>query len=649
MKNTAPAKAVLLAAGFGTRLLPLTREVPKPLLPLWGRTMLDRALDTLAGFGVRAVLINLHHGADAIRAHLAKNPRTDLHLQFSFEPQLLGTGGALVRAREFLPDDEPFWLFNSDVAADLDPRPLLDDYARHQPLATLWLVRDIGPRTVEVREGKIVDLTSPRAGQPGLFTFSGLHLLSKRILDFLPKKEAFAAITPAYTQALQGGAVVRGVVPPDDFWFDVGTPVGYLAAHYNISHLHHIGHPCGGRLFDPAVARRATAAGAQVQDFAALEAGVQVGADVKLINCVAFAGAQIAPGVTAAGAVISHDVVVRHDVAGLVGRGDRWLDAVEQKAARKLGFAPDATVINTTGSRGSQRVFLRLRSGAQSAMLMRYDPAREENTLFARHARFLKKIGVAVPEILLDWPRHNLCLMEDLGDVDLLVLQHGLPRDRLLALYEAVLEVVMRLHVDGGLAAPGARLRHMPDFGPDLYRWERDYFAEHMLARRCGVPKAMITKIKQELAQTVWRLDDPLQVLLHRDLQASNVLWHKKQPYLIDFQGLRFGPAVYDLASLLCDPYADLPKTVQLQLLTYYERNVGNDLQLGMFWWAAVQRLAQALGAYAKLATQQETEHFADHIPAALRQLRRALGELPGFPVLRDWVEAQQTADPGMN
>lgn len=642
MKSVRPTKAVLLAAGFGARLLPLTREVPKPLLPLWGRTMLDRALDLLAGFGVREVLINLHHGADAIRAHLAKNPRTDLQIQFSCEPKILGTGGALVRARDFLPDDEPFWLFNADVVADLDPQPLLDDFARHQPLATLWLVRDIGPRTVAMRNGAIITLNSPRAGQPDLFTFSGLHLLSKRILDFLPKREVFVPITATYRKALRRGAVVRGVVPPDDFWFDAGTPVGYLAAHYNIRHLYDLGQPCGGRLFDPAVARRATAQGAQVQGFAAFDAGVQVGAGVRLFNCIALDGAQIAPKLELAGAIIGRDAIVEQPAEGLIGRADRWLETMEQKAIRKMGFDPQATTVSTSGMRGSQRLFLRLHGAGKSVILMRYDPTREENTLFARHARFLKKIDVPVPEILLDQPKNSFCIVEDLGAINLLDLQHGLARDRLLALYEAVLGVVMRLHVEGGLAAPRARLRHMPDFSPELYRWERDYFAEHMLVRRCGTPAPMVTRIKQELAQMVWRLDRPLQVLLHRDLQASNVLWHDKRLHLIDFQGLRFGPAVYDLASLLCDPYADLPKAVQQHLLAFYERNVGYDLQTGLFWWAAVQRLVQTLGAYAKLAAQPETEYFADHIPAALRQLRRALAELPGFPVLRDWVAVHQ-------
>ena len=642
MKNIRPTKAVLLAAGFGTRLLPLTREVPKPLLPLWGRTMFDHALDTLVGFGVGEVLINLHHGAEAIRSHLAKYPRADLQIQFSFEPEILGTGGALVRARHFLPDDKPFWLFNADVIADLDPQPLLNDFARQQPLATLWLVKDDGPKTVEMKEGRIRTLNSPHAGQPDLFTFSGLHLLSKRILNFLPKQERYASITAAYAEALQHGAVVRGVPLDDALWADVGTPMQYLAAH-GLVQQRHARKARGARLFDPVLVARAAASGAEVAGCVALADDVRVGPDVRLTNCVVLPGAQIGPGVALESVVVGAGVEVRRDAFGLVGRADRWLDDVESWAARRVGFDLPHTTVECRGERGSQRTFFRLLDGARTAMLMRYDPAREENTLFARHARYLRRIGVPVPEILLDWPRHRLCLTSDLGPYDLLGACRGLPLDRVVDLYERVLRVVIVLHTRGTFELGRARVRRMPDFGPDLYRWERNYFAEHMLAKRCGLPAAEITKIKRELVQMSWRLDAAPQVLLHRDLQSTNVLLKDGAPHLIDFQGMRLGAATYDLASLLCDPYMDLPDDVQTHLLDYYNFHVGHEVWVGIIGWAAVQRLAQALGAFARLSAQPGLAFFADHIPTALRQLCRALDSLPDFPALRRWAEAEQT------
>lgn len=639
MKNFRPTKAVLLAAGFGTRLLPLTRELPKPLLPLWGRSLLDRALDTLAGFGVREVLINLHQGADAIRAQLERHPRTDLHVQLSFEPVLLGTGGALVRAAWFLPEAEPFWMLNADVAADLDPKPLLADFARHHPLATLWLVPKFGPQTVEMRKGRVVNLTSPRAGQPDLFTFAGLHLLSKRILDFLPRQEVFASMTPTYTAAMSRGAVVRGVAPAHVFWSDLGTPAQYLATHAAVR-LAHRQRQRGGRLFGPIVARRAWRSGFQVNGFVALGDDVRIGQGARLANCVVLSGARIAPRVQLNAAVVGGATDVRRDASGLVGRADRWLDAVEQQALRRAGFAVERTMVNALGVRASQRTFARLLDGAQSAVLIRYDPAREENQLYARHARFLRRIGVPAPEVLLDWPRHRLCLTNDLGQQDLLTASHPLPRNALIALYERVLQVVLALHTRGTMAARRVGLQRMPDFDSELYHWEREYFAEHMLRRRCGLPLPAIRRITRELAQVAGHLERAPQVLVHRDLQSSNVLMHRGVPHLIDFQGMRMGAAAYDLASLLCDPYSDLPAGVQQHLVEFYACHGGGADVTAVFWWAAVQRLAQALGAFSRLSTQPDMAYFADHIPATLRQMRRALEHLPGFPALRAWVES---------
>ena len=637
MKIYRPSKAVLLAAGFGTRLLPLTREVPKPLLPLWGRALLDRALDLLAGFGVREVLINLHHGADAIRAHLAAQPRTDLQVQFSFEPEILGTGGALIRAKSFLPDTEPFWLFNADVAADLDPQPLLDAFAQHQPLAALWLMPYLGPRTVEVQDGRIVHLTSSRAGAPDLLTFTGLHLLTKRILDFLPQQEVFASMTPTYQAALVRGEVVRGVTVADAFWADAGKPMDYVAVHDAVRALHRQGRR-GGALFDPVMAQRACPAQEQGKGFVARAENAVVAPSARVEFCVLLPGARIAPHVDVVGAVVGPDTVVERNVTGLVGRAERWLDAAEQAAVRAVGFELAQTTVATDGMRGSQRTFMWLMSGARTAILMRYDPAREENKLFALHARFLKDLGLPVPAVLHDDTEQHLTVVEDVGERDLLNLSKGLDRAALLALYELVLRPVVLLHTKGAQEVRRVGLPRMPDFRPVLYHWEHNYFAEHMLTQRAHVPVAVVALIQAELAGIAKYFENEPQVLVHRDLQSSNIIWRDNRPYLIDFQGMRLGPAAYDLASLLCDPYADLPEEVQMHLLQAYNRASEHAVSVELFWVAAIQRLVQALGAFAKLSARPEQAAFARHIPAALRQLHRALGHQPRLPTLQAWV-----------
>ncbi len=124
--SDAPEKALVLAAGLGTRLRPLTLAFPKPLLPLWGVPLLGRVLAMLEAWGVREVAVNLHWKPELIREYLAGRV-SGMRVLFSQEPEILGTGGALMPLRSFL-EGGPFWVVNSDIAAALDPAPLLSSF-----------------------------------------------------------------------------------------------------------------------------------------------------------------------------------------------------------------------------------------------------------------------------------------------------------------------------------------------------------------------------------------------------------------------------------------------------------------------------------------------------------------------------------------
>ena len=129
-------------------------------------------------------------------------------------------------------------------------------------------------------------------------------------------------------------------------------------------------------------------------------------------------------------------------------------------------------------------------------------------------------------------------------------------------------------------------------------------------------------------------------------MQSSNVVLRNRQLALIDFQGMRWGAAAYDLASLLCDPYVMLPERLQESLLTFYERRSPRGaLVRQAFWPAAIQRLAQALGAYGRLSALPGTARFADYIPPALRMMARALNHVEGLDHLRALLS--KTIDPG--
>jgi aminoglycoside/choline kinase family phosphotransferase len=172
-----------------------------------------------------------------------------------------------------------------------------------------------------------------------------------------------------------------------------------------------------------------------------------------------------------------------------------------------------------------------------------------------------------------------------------------------------------------------------------VYRYERELFIRRYLIPR-GVPRAAVRRLAAELRRVQRRLEAEPLCLIHRDLQSTNVLLPRGRPALIDFQGMRLGPAAYDLASLLCDPYASLSAPLQDELLARYAARARRPLKdlAAAFRWAAVERLIQAIGAYARLAAVPETADFARHIRPALHMLRRQLAHLDNLPLLNHTI-----------
>ncbi len=607
MRTTGPAKAFILAAGYGTRMRPLSRDLPKPLMPVWGRPALERILRMLKGWGVRDVVVNIHHEAGAILNFAARNPVPGIRVNLSHEPDILGTGGALRRAEWFL-GGGPFWLINADIVARLNPDPLLRAFRARRCLAALWLHPTLGPRTVEMSNGWIGRFQSSHPGADGTYTFCGLHLVSPDVLDFLPES-GFAGIIPAYERAMKRGRRIAGVCVPGSFWADIGTPEQYLEAHRRLA-------PSRGA-------------------FAAIGQGVVRERNIRIRDSVVWDGAILRAGAVVENAVVGRGAEVVGRVSHVVMRAARGLEACEAGALGKLGWCVEDSTLQLLGPRGSARSFARIRSGSRSVILMRYSPERLENLLYTGHARFLARLGLRVPAVLLDWPAERLALIEDLGDESLLERIRGASAGEIEALYRKVLDGVLVFHRDGLRAARRQRLALMKPQSAALYRWERDFFAQHYLQNHLRLAPQRVRAIRRELARVSRRLAGVPDVLIHRDLQSSNILWTKGGPAFIDFQGMRPAAAAYDLASLLCDPYAGLPAALQERLLDCYARRCPADWDVKeAFWFAAVQRLIQALGAYARLSALPGLKHFERNIPPALSMLRRAADKIGGLPEL---------------
>jgi NDP-sugar pyrophosphorylase family protein len=224
-------KAMILAAGLGTRLRPLTDVTPKPLLPVAGTPMIVWNLLLLKRHGIREVVINLHHLGEMIRRALGDGSAFGMRIVYSHEPVILGTGGGIKQAEPHF-HGEPVLILNGDTLFELDLGALMAFHRNQQAAATLVLRRDPEAARwglVEVTNGsEVVRITGRGRSEPTPTTdrmFAGIHILHPRLLRSVPVGKE-SSIIDAYVRGIQEGERIMGY-DFDGFWSDVGTPERY--------------------------------------------------------------------------------------------------------------------------------------------------------------------------------------------------------------------------------------------------------------------------------------------------------------------------------------------------------------------------------------------------------------------------------------
>lgn len=219
-------KAVLLAAGLGTRLRPLTLTTPKPLLPLGDELLIDRQLKYLASAGIKEVAINLHHLGDKIKGHVENGSRYGLKIYYSHEPEILGTGGGIKQAAALLRTDT-FLALNSDALQDTDIGALVEYHVKTGPAATM-VVKAAGGEgfnPVEIDgNGMIVGF-----GGGGHF-YTGLQIIGQDLVNILPPVgKSSCLIKDGYMKLIEGGIPVASFLHTG-YFNDVGTMESYQSA-----------------------------------------------------------------------------------------------------------------------------------------------------------------------------------------------------------------------------------------------------------------------------------------------------------------------------------------------------------------------------------------------------------------------------------
>jgi NDP-sugar pyrophosphorylase family protein len=243
-------KAMILAAGLGTRLRPLTDDRPKALVEVAGRTLLEITLSRLRAFGIREVIVNVHHFAEMILEYLKANQHFGMHIEVSREDVLLDTGGGLKKAAWFFLRDsdprnsaEPFILHNVDVLSTIDLARMVQFHIEQQALASLavqdrkssrHLLFDGGLQLCGRRsasdqkaDGK-TELARP-SDQLQALAFSGIHVISPRLLPMLTEDGVFSIITSYLRLAAQKEKILA-FRADEYYWRDLGKPEDLLQA-----------------------------------------------------------------------------------------------------------------------------------------------------------------------------------------------------------------------------------------------------------------------------------------------------------------------------------------------------------------------------------------------------------------------------------
>ncbi|MEY2484984.1 MAG: mannose-phosphate guanylyltransferase [Verrucomicrobiota bacterium] len=225
-------RAFVLGAGLGTRLRPLTDELPKPLIPIFQKPLITFAIDHLLSAGVESFVVNTHRLPNLFEDLFAGGKYSGHSVTLVHEPDLLETGGGIKNAEPYL-SDEHFITYSGDILTDADLRPLIEEHIGRGNDVTL-AVRQTGvAASVALKDGRIVDIGG-KYGVAGTHDFANIAVWSQKIFQRIPpaKKVSFV---PTLAEWIGENGKIGGVVLDDGKWFNIGSRAEYLEVHRSIS------------------------------------------------------------------------------------------------------------------------------------------------------------------------------------------------------------------------------------------------------------------------------------------------------------------------------------------------------------------------------------------------------------------------------
>ena len=630
-----PINIFLPAAGLGERLRPITNHLPKPLLPILGKPLIEIILEKLTAVCSGRIGINLHYKPEMIREWAGGSPYVD-RIEFFHEDPILGTGGALKNAEKFLAGG-PFIVHNSDILLDIDFTRLIETHLSSGNIASLVTHKHPKLSNVVVDDnGFVLFVENPGDSRPDPSTvakkiaYTGIAMYSPEILKFLPTGVSHATI--AWVAAASAGHKVQTLDFTGCYWNDIGNPATYAAGVLDTLREN------GETVYRSPSAKCGSI---EVDGYAVLESESEIQDNAQIRNCIVMPGARVS-GKHEDG-ILGPDYVVNLKETDM----QPSFHASEQKRVSLSdplfayhfgisGFsAPsdqnDQAEAMLIGFGGSDRHYFRVRNDSRTVVLLE---CRSDDPDYARHliyTRFFAAHTVPVPGLIATDDARKMALFDDLGDTSL-YSYFKIPHSsaHIYDVYCSVLDILVKLHTRVTEHVHECPLLQTRIFDYDYLRWETCYFLERFIIGLRKLPLGNKQTLEEEFHRLALKVDTYSKGVIHRDFQCQNVMITAGGiPHVIDYQGARMAPAAYDVASILWDPYHRLDDGIRERLIEYYVSEVNkqsegfNDkLFRESLIPCRLQRHMQALGAYGFLAVVKGKKYFLKHIPEALRLLK---------------------------
>jgi NDP-sugar pyrophosphorylase family protein len=639
----------ILAAGFGERLRPITNQIPKPLLPILGRPVIDIILGKVTTVAFNHIGINMHYKWEMIQ-DWARTTHYSEKIKLFYEDAVLGTGGALKNAESFL-RDSIFLVHNSDILSDIELNTLIEQHNSSGNSATLavhnldscnnvWidnngLLKSVGESSAETHNGL------------RRVAFTGIAVYSPSFLDFLPNGRS--SVVDAWLTASNAGVKIGTINFTGCQWSDIGSPEAYSTAIFQTLKKE------GENVYvHPSVA----GSDIFIKSYAVIEEGCIIEGNSSLRNCVVLPGSRVKKDSKLENSIVGPDYFV-----GVNEPLSIPPSLSSHLVAEYLNNDLSKLQISLIGTGGSDRKYYRIQDEEKSAVIMECSPSDPDYKRQLLYTQFFRKYSVPVPELLgrdtgdigLPFVKQGLinALFEDLGDMSLYsALKFKNNKEKAEGIYRRVLDILVLLHTTVTGHVSECPLLQSRVFDYDHLKWETSYFIERFVCGLLGVEVKEPDITDKEFSQLAKQVDSFRKTIIHRDFQSQNIMLTKGDvPRIIDFQGARIGPPAYDLVSILWDPYFRLESAMRERLLDYYmgktkefDSNFDEAEFIRTILPCRLQRHMQALGAYGFLSKVKGKRYFLKHIPQAFHYLHEE-AELAKteYPHLHELMRKMQT------